>query len=145
MSSTCAPAPLFRDPVQDGATDPVLVRHLERGEWWLLYTQRRAQAPGPGVAWVHGSDVGVAVSTDRGLSWTYRGALGAAAGLPGDPTAPWRRDTYWAPEVVHAAGEYHLFLTVIAGVPDAWAGHDRRIVHLTSPDLERWTDHGPLP
>lgn len=139
-------APLFRDPVFDGATDPVLVRHHGRDEWWLLYTQRRSSAPGPGVAWVHGSDIGLAVSGDRGDTWTYRGALGAASGLGAAFGAePNRRDTFWAPEVVHASGEYHMFLTCIEGVPDGWAGRARSIEHLTSPDLWRWTHHGRLP
>jgi YD repeat-containing protein len=31
-------APLFRDPVHDGATDPVLVHHAD-GTWWMFYTQ----------------------------------------------------------------------------------------------------------
>jgi hypothetical protein len=71
----------YRDPVYDGATDPVVVRCRESGEWWMFYTQRRASAPGPGVAWVHGTDIGVAVSADNGGSWTYR--LG-----PGDLLGP---------------------------------------------------------
>ena len=57
----------YRDPMYDGATDPVVVRCRESGEWWMFYTQRRASAPGPGVAWVHGTDIGVAVSTEKGL------------------------------------------------------------------------------
>ena len=54
--------------MHDGATDPVLVQHTDGTwwslytRWWSLYTRRRATAPGPGVAWVHGSDIGVAVS-----------------------------------------------------------------------------------
>ncbi|GII98316.1 hypothetical protein CLV28_0642 [Sediminihabitans luteus] len=149
MSATAAassgtPAPLFRDPVHDAATDPVLVWHRERREWWMFYTQRRAASPGPGVAWVHGSDVGVATSSDGGQTWTYRGALGAADGFR--PAGErWRRDTFWAPEVLWAHGEYHMYLTTIEGVPDRWEGHTRRIEHLTSPDLTTWTNHGPLP
>ncbi len=59
----------YRDPVYDGATDPVVVLTRARGEWWMFYTQRRASAPGPGVAWVHGSDIGEAGSRDGGGSW----------------------------------------------------------------------------
>ena len=61
-------APLYRDPMFDGAADPVVVFHRERGEWWMFYTARRASDAGPGFAWVHGSDIGVAVSTD-GAAW----------------------------------------------------------------------------
>lgn len=34
------PAPLYRDPVHDGAADPVLVWNPRRDAWWLFYTQR---------------------------------------------------------------------------------------------------------
>ncbi len=131
-------APLFRDPVHDGATDPVLVQHTD-GSWWLLYTQRRATAPGPGVAWVHGSDIGVAVSDDGGATFLYRGTLDLSEGADS-----WGRDTYWAPEVLWADGQYHLYVTVIRGVPDRWSGHARRIVHHVSDDLVRWRRVGPL-
>ncbi|MEG3616096.1 hypothetical protein [Isoptericola haloaureus] len=136
------PAPVWRDPVHDGATDPLVVRHPD-GDWRMLWTQRRPAAHGPGVTWVHGTDLGVATSDDGGATWRYLGTLGAADGLPVTGTAP--RDTYWAPEVVEVDGTFHMYLTVVPGVPDRWEGNDRRIHHLTSLDLERWTDHGPLP
>lgn len=128
-------APLFRDPVHDGATDPVLVQHGD-GSWWMFYTQRRADAPDQGVAWVHGSDIGVARSRDGGASFLYLGTLDLATG--------WGRDTYWAPAVLWAAGHYHMYVSVIEGVPVRWAGHDRRIVHYVSDDLVRWRCVGPL-
>ncbi|TVZ05381.1 glycosyl hydrolase [Trebonia kvetii] len=127
----------YRDPVYDGATDPVVVLNRARGEWWMLYTQRRASAPGPGVAWVHGSDIGVAVSRDGGGSWLYRGTV---QGLDFEPG----RNTFWAPEVFWAEGQYHMLVTYIRGVPDRWEGHDRQIRHYVSPDLWRWSDLGPL-
>ena len=37
-----APAPLFRCPIYDGPTDPTLEWNEERQEWWMFYTQRRA-------------------------------------------------------------------------------------------------------
>jgi len=39
-----APAPLFRDPVHDGAADPTLVWNRQEKCWWMLYTNRRADA-----------------------------------------------------------------------------------------------------
>ncbi|MEY8745235.1 hypothetical protein AB9M62_38850 [Bacillales bacterium AN1005] len=40
-------APLFRDPIYDGAADPVVVwNHVEQA-WWMIYTNRRATAGGP--------------------------------------------------------------------------------------------------
>src|ERR1035437_7739267 len=53
-----APAPLFRDPIYDGASDPVAIWNRQERNWWLLYTQRRANVDGPGVARVHGCDIG---------------------------------------------------------------------------------------
>ncbi len=41
------PAPLFRDPVYDGAADPVLVWNPDRCVWWMFYTQRRAKIDVP--------------------------------------------------------------------------------------------------
>jgi hypothetical protein len=35
-----APAPLFRDPIFDGASDPVVIWNRQEKNWWLLYTQR---------------------------------------------------------------------------------------------------------
>ena len=68
------PAPLYSDPIHHAATDPTLVRAPD-GEWRMLYTQRRAGDRGPGVQWVHGTDIGVATSRDGGLTWQYRGVL----------------------------------------------------------------------
>lgn len=129
---TPAVAPLFRDPVFDGATDPVVVFNRELGQWWMFYTQRRATAEGPGVAWVHGTGIGVAVSEDGGGTWLYRGVLD---GLDFE----WGTNTFWAPEVVWAHGEYHMYVSYIRGVPTRWPGHDRDIEHYTSPDLVTWT------
>ncbi|WP_250444301.1 hypothetical protein [Actinotalea sp. C106] len=131
------PAPLFVDPVHGGGTDPVLVRRGD--EWWMVYTQRRARVEEPGVAWVHGSDLGVAVSTDRGRTWEYRGVV------EGLDLEPGRRDTFWAPEIVHERGTFHMFVSHIEGVPEQWAGHERVIRHYTSLDLEAWTYRGEVP
>lgn len=129
------PAPLFRDPIHDGATDPTLVRN-DDGTWWLFYTQRRAQDPALGVAWVHGTDIGVAVSED-GVTFTYRGTLALGDG--------WGRDTWWAPEVVRADDGWHMFVSVILGVPTQWAGHERHVEHHVSNDLVHWTSVGRVP
>ena len=66
---------LYRDPVFDGATDPMVIFNRAEGTWWMLYTSRRATAPGSGVAWVHGTDIGVASLTEDGVGWLYRGTL----------------------------------------------------------------------
>lgn len=138
---------LFRDPVCDGATDPRVVID-DAGRWWMFYTQRRANVAdvGPGVAWVHGSRIGVAVSDD-GLGWEYAGTLEPRPdGLllePGSP--PSRVDrTHWAPEVVWDGSAWRMFLTEIDGIPDRWEGHCRTIVEYASTDLQSWQMVGPL-
>lgn len=133
-------APIFRDPVQDGAADPTVIRNSATGEWWMFYTNRQALTDGPKFTWIHGSPIGVAVSDDDGASWRYRGTV---AGLD-DPADAGQRNTHWAPEVVEVDGLYHMFLSYISGVPDGFTSVDRTIVHFTSPDLERWTRIGPL-
>ncbi|WP_108396348.1 family 43 glycosylhydrolase [Devosia submarina] len=133
-------APIFRDPIQDGAADPTIIRKQGTDEWWMFYTNRQPATDGPFFTWIHGSPIGVAVSRDDGASWHYRGTV---AGLD-DPKDAGQRNTHWAPEVIWAEGQYHMWLSYIPGVPDNWPGVPRTITHFTSPDLENWTRVGPL-
>lgn len=130
--------PIFIDLVNDGAADPTVIWNVERAEWWMFYTNRRAHFGGESVAWIHGSPIGIATSRD-GWTWTYRGI---AEGL--DPVPGQGGNTHWAPEVIRADDGYHMFLTFIAGAPDVFTDTIRRILHLTSPDLESWTHHGAV-
>ena len=132
-----AAKPLFRDPVQDGAADPVVIRNPKTGSWWMFYTNRRAKVTGePGVSWVHGTRIGIAESKDEGANWHYVGT--ADIELPaamGGANA-----THWAPDIVRADdGVFHMFLTVVPGVFADWK-HPRHLVHLTSNDLRTWRD-----
>jgi hypothetical protein len=145
-----APAPreIYRDPIYDGATDPTVVRDAGGG-YWMFYTQRRAThpAPGPGVAWVHGSRIGVARSTD-GQEWRYSGTLepddhGLALRQGAPPVSVDR--THWAPDVIHDGAGWRMYLTEIDAVPSQWEGHDRHIVEYLSDDLRSWTRRGVLP
>lgn len=137
MSARDENEPLYRDPIFDGATDPVLVWNRALRQWWMFYTQRRASAPGPGVAWVHGTDIGIAVSEDAGATWLY---IGTARGLDHEPG----RNTYWAPEILWAEGAYQMFVSYIRGVPDRWEGHPRTILRYTSGNLLDWWEIGPV-
>ena len=124
-------APLFRDPIYDGAADPTIIWNPNERAWWLIYTNRRANILCHGISWAHGTDIGAASSTDGGATWLYRGTL---RGLDFEPG----RNTFWAPEVLHHAGTYHMYVSYIFGVPDSWAGQ-RFMLHMTSSNLWDWT------
>lgn len=135
MSQEIAPAPLFIDPPHLAPTDPTVIEGPE-GDWWMFYTQRHADDDGPGVRWVHGTDIGVATSSDGGLTWGYRHVVEGLSPESG-------RNTLWAPEVIWAEGRFHMFVSYIRGVPMTWDG-DRRILHHVSADLLHWEYVGPL-
>ena len=160
-TAAAAPQPLFRDPIHDGAADPVVIWNPHVQRWWMFYTNRRANVPGlSGVAWVHGTQIGIAESADGGTTWTYLGTAdielppdlanavvdpGAAAPPPRPASFPPASNlTFWAPDVITARdGTHHMFLTVVPGVFENWA-HPRTIVHLTSTDLRTWRNARPL-
>jgi GH43 family beta-xylosidase len=133
-----APKPLYRDPVFDGAADPVVIYSGSYGRWYMYYTNRRAKLPQDetrGVQWVHGTRIGMAESLDAGVTWHYVGE--ANIELPAE-------STLWAPDVVRDdMGIYHMFLTVVPGVFEDW-NHPRSIVHLKSKDLRNWSDAQPV-
>lgn len=94
-----AAKPLFRDPVFDGAADPVVIWNPAAQRWWMFYTNRRANAPGlSGVAWVHGCRIGIAESADGGANWKYLGT----ADLELPPDLGGTEPTHWAPDVITA-------------------------------------------
>ena len=131
--ASSTPAPLFRDPVYDGAADPVLVWNPDRRVWWMFYTQRRAKIDVPGVEWCHGTEIGVAESRDSGFSWTYIGTLPLSH--------PDNAYSFWAPDVIFDdKGIFHLFPSYVPGAPEThrnWGG-ERYIFHYTSKDLWNW-------
>jgi hypothetical protein len=139
-SGEIAAKPLFRDPIYDGAADPIVVWNAQAERWWMFYTNRRANVPGlSGVAWVHGSPIGIAESTD-GVLWSYVGLADISVPEQVGGTQP----TLWAPEIVTADdGTHHMFLTIVPGIFETWQ-HPRRIVHLTSTDLKSWTYRSAL-
>ena len=40
FADTAAPKPLYRDPVYDGAADPVVIWNPAVQRWWMFYTNR---------------------------------------------------------------------------------------------------------
>jgi beta-xylosidase len=136
-SGLVASKPLYRDPVYDGAADPVLIWNPQVKRWWMFYTNRRANVPGlSGVTWVHGTPIGIAESADGGATWKYVGT--ARFDLP--PESGGTNITCWAPDVTRAPdGTWQMFLTVVPGIFEDW-NHPRDIVQLTSTNLLHWTD-----
>jgi len=127
---SAAAVPLFRDPIHDGAADPVVVWNRARKTWWIFYTNRRADlADNNGVTWVHGTRIGIAESPDGGAHWQYVSEADIPVPSPGY--------TLWAPEIIDTGGTYHMFLTVVPGTFTDW-NHPRHILHLTSKDLLHW-------
>jgi len=127
-----AAKPLFRDPVHDGAADPVVIWNRAEKKWFMLYTNRRANAAAteaPGVKWVHGTRIGIAESADGGATWSYRGMADIRYGKG--------ELTHWAPEVIYHEGLYHMYLTLVPGIFTDW-NHPRDILHLTSGNLITW-------
>ncbi|MBQ6383366.1 MAG: glycosyl hydrolase [Clostridia bacterium] len=131
-----APAPLFRDPIFDGPTDPTVIYNRQEKNWWIVYTSRRANVPCHNVSWVHGTDLGAASSNDGGQTWLYRGTLNLEPVEPG-------RNTFWAPEILWADGCYHMFVSYITGVPVNW-NYGRKILHYTSGNLWDWEFRGEV-
>jgi beta-xylosidase len=125
-----AAKPLFRDPVHDGAADPSLCFNRRKHNWFMFYTNRRADLPNAkGESWVHGTRIGIAESSDNGVTWKYRGTADIDYGQDDY--------THWAPEVLYHDGAYHMFLTIVPGTFTNWNA-PRDIVHLTSDDLLKW-------
>lgn len=123
-------APLFRDPIYDGAADPAIIRNRRTGEWWIFYTNRRAFSPCLDVEFMHGTDIGIAPSSDGGRTWVYRGT---AQGLCYEPG----RNTYWAPEIIEHNGICHMYVSYVQGIVSSWE-YPRTILHYTSSDLWNW-------
>jgi hypothetical protein len=137
LAQSIAPKPLFDDPIYHGAADPVIIYNKPEKKWWMLYTNRRATlTDSSGVAWVHGTRIGIAESRD-GMIWTYKDT----ANINYRPDKDY---TFWAPDVIEYSGLYHMYLTYVPGIFQNW-NHPRTIAHLTSNDLVNWKYESTLP
>lgn len=130
------PAPLYRDPIFDGAADPMIIFCEHDKHYYMFYTQRRANQQVVNVSFCYGTAIGVAKSKD-GCDWHYVGAL--------DLDFEFGHNTFWAPEVVcdDDSGLYHMFVTYIQGVYSEWKG-TASLEHYTSDDLLNWHHEGGL-
>jgi sucrose-6-phosphate hydrolase SacC (GH32 family) len=129
--------PLFDDPNEHGAADPVVIYNKQQKMWWMFYTNRRATLNDTtGVKWVHGTRIGIAESRD-GKTWKYKDT--ANINYRPDPGY-----TFWAPDIIEEKGTYHMFVTYVPGIFTDWE-HPREIIHLTSTDLLNWKYESTLP
>lgn len=131
-----AAKPLYRDPVYDGAADPVVIWNRHQKKWWMFYTNRRANLKEVnGVNWCHNTRIGIAESVD-GANWKYIDTADIA--YRPDPGY-----SFWAPDIIEHEGTYHMYLTYVPGEFTDW-NHPREIVHLTSKDLRKWKHESVL-
>jgi hypothetical protein len=130
-----APSPLYRDPIYDGAADPVVMWNPKARAWWMFYTQRRANQESAGVAYCYGTKIGVASSENNGKTWVYLGSL--------DLDFERGTNTFWAPEIVRDGNRWHMLVTYIRGVRDNWGGKPV-LMHYTSENLWEWKREGTL-
>jgi len=130
------PSPLYKDPIYDGAADPMVIRKESDGKFYMFYTQRRSNQQVENVSYCYGTAIGVAESSD-GAGWHYRGAL--------DLDFEFGHNTYWAPEVIYSPvdGLYHMYVSYIVGIYTEWDGK-ASIEHYTSRDLFYWDHVGSL-
>jgi len=131
-----APKPVFRDPVYDGAADPVVIWNPLVSKWWMFYTNRRAtETELPGYSWVFKTPIGIAESDD-GANWDYVG-FANFPNLP--PEAGGDSATLWAPDIIYGDdGNWHMFLSIQAGIAERWGKVPGYIDHLTSHNLRDW-------
>jgi beta-xylosidase len=131
-----APKPVFRDPVFDGAADPIVIWNHIENKWWMFYTNRRAtEMHLPGFSWVFKTPIGIAGSED-GANWSYVGNANFPH-LP--PQAGGDSATLWAPDIVWGDdGKWHMFLSIQAGIAERWGKVPGSIDHLTSINLRDW-------
>ena len=137
QTAKIANKPLFRDPIYDGAADPVVIWNEQEQKWFMYYTNRRANIEDPnGVRWVHGTRIGIAESNDGGASWQYRDTCNINY-------RPIEEYTHWAPEVICQKDTFHMYLTYVPGIFSDWK-HPRWIVHLTSKNGIDWNFESKL-
>lgn len=131
-------APLFADPIYNGAADPMIIKNEQNGRFYMFYTQRRTSAALPNsVSYCYGSKIGVAEAYDGGAYWLYRGTL--------DLEFEFGQNTFWAPEIIWDTDTnlYHMFVSYIVGIHSEWKG-DSSIIHYTSSDLFHWSFIGEI-
>ena len=129
--------PLYRDPVYNGPSDPMVCYSNRVGKWYMYYTSRRLTVTNilP-TEQIHGTEIGIAESSDGGATWEYIGDCNI-------DYKPDQNPTYWAPEIFEYENVFHMFLSYVPGIFNDW-NHPRSMVHLTSEDGINWTTDGVI-
>ena len=111
-AKTPIPAPIYADPYYTGSCDPEVVWNPLTKDWWIFYTGRR---PALGIAATCGNPIGVARSKDL-LNWKFEGYC-KFDGVGGKPDSD---QTFWAPGIVVAGDEIHMFVTYKPDATPPW-------------------------
>ncbi|MEM6776268.1 MAG: sulfatase-like hydrolase/transferase [Planctomycetota bacterium] len=125
--------PLFADPSYNGSCDPEVVWNSAANEWFIYYTARRATLDRGTYV---GTPIGVISSPDL-VHWRFRGYCS----FDGRRGKPDNSDTHWAPGVIVADGNLHMFATYKASAEPPWGGPGV-IRHYVAPldrPIDGWT------
>lgn len=132
--------PFFNDTIWQGAADPTILWNPVKKEFYIWYTQRRANLEkGDGVEWMHGSSIGIAASKD-GKAWRY---VGICSGNEGLGSAEKKGVTWWAPSVIYDGKLFHMYVSYVPGIFRDWNAK-RFIKHFTSIDGDHWVYQATL-
>lgn len=130
--------PAYVDSLWYGSADPTVLWNPVKKEFYMYYTQRRANMEGD--AWAEGSSIGIAASKD-GRHWRYVGIC------RGERLENPVEDDYslWAPSVIYHKKKFHLYVTYVPGITGKFGKGIRYIKHYTSQDGEYWSFESFLP
>ncbi len=133
--------PFFADTIWQGAADPTMLWNPVKKEFYVWYTQRRANLENnTEVEWMHGSSIGIAASKD-GKEWRY---VGICKGNENLSEAKEKGVTWWAPSVIYDHKLFHMYVSYVPGIFRDWNAK-RFIKHFTSTDGENWKYESTLP
>lgn len=123
--------PAYIDSLWHGSADPTLLWNPVKKEFYMYYTQRRANMEGP--EWPEGTKIGIAASKD-GRQWRYIGTC------KGERLENPVEDDYslWAPSVIYHKNKFHMYVSYVPGISGSFGRGIRYVKHYTSKDGENW-------
>ncbi|WP_352422869.1 family 43 glycosylhydrolase [Proteiniphilum sp.] len=121
--------PAYVDSVWYGSADPSMLWNPVKKEFYMYYTQRRAELESEGVIWAEGTKIGIAASKD-GRQWRYVGTC------KGERLENPVEDDYslWAPSVIYHKKKFHMYVSYVPSITGHYGKGIRYIKHYTSKD-----------